>query len=94
MRLPIRLTLILLAVFVVSALVLGAMVPTSTTRPSASPYLSALSDLAVKPALAVTCNTTCVKSQGTYHCVNTGEITGTACHLLDSGRQCEYLVCP
>jgi hypothetical protein len=58
MRLPIRLTLVIGLILAVSSLVLGALVPLGP-KTANSPYLSALSDMAVKSAEAVPCYTYC-----------------------------------
>ena len=60
MRIPIRLTLVIGLILAVSSLVLGALVPPGP-KTANSPYLSALSDMAVKSAEAVPCYTYCFR---------------------------------
>ncbi|HEV8128892.1 MAG TPA: hypothetical protein VGQ14_04480 [Candidatus Eisenbacteria bacterium] len=62
MRLPIRLTLVIGLILAVSSLVLGALVPLPGPKTSNSPYLSTLSDMAVKSAEAVPCYTYCFRA--------------------------------
>ena len=93
MRLPIRLTLVIGLSIAVLTLVLGALVPLPARTASNSPYLNSLSDLSVKSAEAVPCNTVCLKSQGTYSCAT--DIANLACHII-SPHECENLtgLCP
>lgn len=96
MRVPIRRTLILMLIFAVAGLVLGAIAPIQATHPSTSPYVSALSDLAVKPAYAIACNTLCDHSQGQWFCIPDPEVRELACSPSSDRKHCNNLdhLCP
>jgi hypothetical protein len=91
MRLPIRLTLVIGLLLAVSSLVVGALVPlpAPSTATSNSPYLSALSDVAVPSAEAQVCYTYCYQpSPGApWQCLNCFPCN-TACHKFGT-NQCE-----
>jgi hypothetical protein len=92
LRIPIRLTLIIAFILTLSFLVVGALVPAPTMKASSSPYLSALSDVAVPSAMAVQCNTICYRpdQQSAWQCVHDFELGQLACHKFGN-NQCENL---
>jgi hypothetical protein len=92
MRLPIRLTLIIGLILAVSSLIVGALVPLPARQTSSSPYASVLSDMAVKSAEAVPCNTLCYRAQGgePWQCIADPELGGLACHKFGNNK-CENL---
>ena len=97
----IRLTLLAFVMIGVGSLVvggLGAVTPVSGTH---SPYVSAISDVSVKPAEAVVCNQlTCFyhdnpghKNDG-FQCDDFQEF-GTHCLLVNGGESCNQITpCP
>jgi len=93
MRLPIRLTLVIGLILAVSSLIVGALVPLPAPTPamSNSPYLSALSDMAVPSAEAVPCYTYCYRPNPTspWQCLNCFPCN-IACHKFGD-NQCENI---
>jgi hypothetical protein len=87
MRIPIRLTLIIAFVFTIAMLILGALVPPPGSPRANSPYLSALSDMAVQSAEAVPCYTYCFRAHphDPWQCADCFPCN-TAC--LKSGDTC------
>ena len=94
MKRSIRLTLGALLLLSLGTLVLGTLRP--SVPGSQTPYLSKLSDVAVKPAYAQKCNhEVCVPAQGNrYRCEFTG--SNVHCLLASDRRSCttlENLIC-
>ncbi|HET9328435.1 MAG TPA: hypothetical protein VFQ05_16835 [Candidatus Eisenbacteria bacterium] len=89
MKRSIRLTLGALLLLTLGTLVLGTLRP--SVPGSQTPYLSKLSDVAVKPAYAVPCNrSVCVPAQGNhYKCEYTG--SNVHCILSSDRRDCTTL---
>jgi len=99
----VRLTLLAMVVIGVGTLVLGSFSAQKPAPTGGSPYLSALSDLSVKPAEAVPCNHmecffvdrggthhdewTCIESPG-LHCAIPGN------GMPPGGLECTNLICP
>jgi len=92
MRVPIRLTLVLVLAFAVTSLIIGALVPAPASQSPSSPYLSTLSDVAVPSAEAVQCHTICYRPSPSspWQCIHDPELGGLACHKFGN-NQCENL---
>jgi len=79
-----RLTLVVTAFLVVSALFLGTAAPQQPSTTAKSPYVSSLSNYSVGTAVAAggKCNSGCLVLQGIQSC-RSGESPGTKCTLVN-----------
>lgn len=97
MKLPLRLTIALAIALAASSLVVGALLPVQAGRPGDSPYVSAMSDLTVKSAYAIQCNTICYQDQPNHFiCIHDEELSNWACSPSGDHTQCTNLtnICP
>jgi hypothetical protein len=88
----IRIAMLLVLVIALSGLVLGVLVPPGNSNSKASPYLSALSDLSVKPAYAIVCNTICFRDAPHHFvCITDLEAGNLACSPSADHTSCVNL---
>ena len=94
MKRSIRLTLVLALVLAVSSLIVGGLFPSRSTRAGDTPYLSALSDTAVRSADALVCHTLCDQdSPGHWICITNTE-SQVACETHNNHTSCTTVLCP
>lgn len=93
MKHRVRFTLVAVVLLGVGTLVLGGLGAIESTRRGHSPYLSAMSDLAVPPAAAAFCNyKVCIyidrhgKGHDHWDCTNSG--APTVCLLQNDNQGC------
>ena len=94
MKVTARSVVLALMLMTVAMLVVGALAPQPRSG-GQTPYLSTLSDLAVRPAQAVPCNNeVCAAAHGhRFQCI--GSDVGSHCLLSTDERSCQTILpCP